>query len=313
MNVIATVSASCPLCGRSSETTHARGLDFEYGTTGEREWEFKSCEACEVLVLSPRPATSELRRIYPEDYYAYDFTRKRTIGYVAKELLDRLAARTYLSYAGAEGRILDVGCGDGRLLRIFKDLGAAPERLYGIELDDRAVNRAREQGLQVERVRFEEAEYPEGFFRLAVLQQVIEHVTDPRAMIEKLARVLVSGGAAIFETPNTASWDHWLFPRRYWGGYHIPRHFFLFNKRSLPRLLRACGFQVRQVRSLASPMFWIHSFHHVTVEKGFPRFVRWLFDQYPPRGVALALFTVLDTIGKAFGITSNMRVVAVKP
>ncbi len=307
-----TVAAVCPVCGKPPEEPHAQGRDFEYGTTGEREWTVKRCRPCEVLILSPRPAETELSRIYPDNYYAYDFTTKQTIGYRVKALLDRRAARAYLKYAAGSGNILDVGCGDGRLLRIFADRGIAAQRLYGIELDGRAVEAARSQGFHVERKRLEEAEYPPGFFGLAILQQVVEHVPDPRGVIQKLHRLLAPGGAVILETPNTASWDHRLFAKRYWGGYHIPRHFFLFNKSSLARLVRACGFQVAQIRSLASPMFWIHSFHHVVNEKDFPRFVRRVFDQYPPRLPALSFFTAIDGIGRMLGVTSNMRVVAVK-
>ena len=103
-----------------------------------------------------------------------------------------------------------------------------------------------------------------------------------------------------------------LFEKRYWGGYHIPRHFFLFNKRSLRRLVEECGLEVRAIRSLASPMFWIHSFHHAMAEKRFPPSCAGMFEPYPPRPFALAMFTLVDTVGKLFGATSNMRLVAVK-
>ena len=312
MNSIETVPAFCPICGKPPGRPHARGRDFEYQTTGEIEWSVKECEACEVLALSPRPSETELPRIYPANYYAYDFTGKKSIGYMVKALLDRRSAGAYLKYAASPGNVLDVGCGDGRLLQTFAELGVPAERLHGVELDARAVEAARAHGFRVEQKRFEDVDYPDGFFQVAVLQQVIEHVPDPRKMIEKLGRVMAPGGAVILETPNTASWDHGLFEKRYWGGYHIPRHFFLFNKRSLRRLVGECGLEVRAVRSLASPMFWIHSFHHAMAEKRFPAFLRRMFEPYPPRPFALALFTLVDTVGKLFGATSNMRLVAVK-
>jgi 2-polyprenyl-3-methyl-5-hydroxy-6-metoxy-1,4-benzoquinol methylase len=229
---------------------------------------------------------------------------------MVKALLDRRAAAAYLAYG--RGNVLDVGCGDGRLLRAFAGLGVAPDRLFGVELDARAVKAGRAQGFQIEQKRFEDTDYPDGFFHLIVLQQVIEHVSDPRGMIEKLGRVLAPQGAVIVETPNIASWDHSLFRRRYWGGYHIPRHFFLFGKHSLRRLLEQCGFDVTAVQSLASPMFWIHSVHHAMAERRYPALLRRVFDPYPPNPVPLAFFTLLDVLGKAPGVTSNMRMVAVR-
>lgn len=311
---VATVPALCPLCGQCPEERHAQGRDFEYGSTGDREWAFWRCRSCGILALSPRPAESELSRIYPKNYYAYDFTSRKTLGYKVKTLLDRRAARTYLRYAGGpgSGNILDVGCGDGRLLRVFAGFGIPKDRLYGIELSETAVAAAKQEGFRVECRRLEDAKYQPGSFVLVVLQQVIEHVPDPRAMIVKLHGLLAPGGTAILETPNTASWDHWLFRARYWGGYHIPRHFFLFQKASLAALLRSCGFEITEARSLASPMFWIYSLHNRMAERGAPGPLRRLFNPFPPKPAALVLFTLIDSVGKTLGLTSNMRLVAVR-
>src|SRR5262249_57545619 len=125
--------------------------------------------------------------------------------------------------------------------------------LYGVELDARAVDAARGLGFQVSLGRFEDADLPQGTFALIVLQQVIEHVPDPRRMIERLRALLAAGGAVVIETPNTRSWDHRLFSKRYWGGYHIPRHFHLFNDRSHPALLRLPPLHLTPPRALPTP------------------------------------------------------------
>ena len=118
LNSIDTVPAFCPICGRPPDRPHARGRDFEYATTGETEWTVKESEACEVLALSPRPSESELARIYPANYYAYDFIGKKSIGNMGKALLDRRSAGAYLKYAASSGNVLDVGCGEAsRFLR----------------------------------------------------------------------------------------------------------------------------------------------------------------------------------------------------
>jgi len=308
-----TVEAACPLCGKRPTEPHASGPDYDYATSGDRVWTFRRCAACGIVLLDPRPSEKELPRIYPSNYYAYDFTENPSLGHRVKTWLDRRAVRSYLEHArGGPGNVLDVGCGDGRLLRIFGDCGIPAGKLYGMELDERAVERARAQGLQVARGRFEDVPYEDGFFSLAVLQQVIEHVADPRGFVKKLHRVLAPGGAAVIETPNVASWDHAAFRRSYWGGYHIPRHFCLFDRRSLTRLLNEEGFDVVEARCLPSPMFWIQSVHHAMAEHGAPRFLRRVFDPYQPLLPALALFTGLDVLGAPLGVTSNMRVVGVK-
>jgi SAM-dependent methyltransferase len=308
-----TVDAVCPLCGQRPSLPHASGPDFDYATSGDRIWTFRSCATCGIVLLDPRPSERELPRIYPGDYYAYDFTEKMSLGHRVKALLDRGAARAYLKRArGGPGNVLDVGCGDGRLLRIFGECGIPDARLYGMELDARAVERARARGLQVSLGRFEDVSYPDGFFSLAVLQQVIEHVPEPRAFLRRLHRLLAPGAAAVIETPNFASWDHALFRKSYWGGYHIPRHFCIFDRRSLSSLLSQEGFEVVEARSLPSPMFWIQSVHHAMSEHRAPSLLRRVFDPYHPLLPALALFTALDLLGAPFGVTSNMRLVGIR-
>ena len=184
--------------------------------------------------------------------------------------------------------------------------------LHGAELDAKAVAAARARGFAVHHGRFEEANYPESSFRLVILQQVIEHVPDPRGMIERIRGLLRPGGAVVIETPNIASWDHALFAKRYWGGYHIPRHFHLFSRRSLPQLLRASGFEVTRVTSLASPNFWIQSLHHAGKDRGWPQAWTRFFRPHPPGLIPLGVFSAVDVAGKLATMTSNMRVIAVR-
>jgi 2-polyprenyl-3-methyl-5-hydroxy-6-metoxy-1,4-benzoquinol methylase len=263
-------------------------------------------------MLSPCPDESALPMIYPPNYYAYDFTGKQTLGYRVKGLLDRRTAGQYMKLAAAGSKILDVGCGDGRLLRLLAARGVPRDRLFGMELDKRAVDSARQHGMAVSLGRFEDVDYPPASFGLVIMQQVIEHVLDPRDVLERSHEVLAPGGAIVLETPNVGSWDHWLFSRRYWGGYHIPRHLYLFDPKSMSRLLEATGFRVAGIESLASPSFWIQSLHHALAEHGAPPALVQFFDSHFPNPLALACFTSLDGLGKLLGITSNMRIIGIK-
>ena len=81
---------------------------------------------------------------------------------------------------------------------------------------------------------------PADSYDLVIMNQLIEHVAiAARPALHGDVRDLRPGGHLFLETPNLDSLDARAFRRRYWGGYHLPRHFHLFDSRTLPRAGRA--------------------------------------------------------------------------
>jgi SAM-dependent methyltransferase len=268
---------------------------------------------CDTLFLNPRPTVDALSSIYPEDYYAFAFQSSRSLAYVAKAQLDRLAARTYLEHYPGEGLVCDAGAGDGRLVRILSHAGKVkPGWVYGIEPGFAAVRAARERNVDVRHASIESFDWRPGTHGLVILQQVIEHVSDPRACLRRLANALVPGGSLVIETPSSRGLDARIFGRRHWGGYHTPRHFFLFNPRSLTLLAQAEGLELQCNQALPSPNFWIQSVHHLASEcRGrIPTSLCRLFRPHPPRTLPLAFFTAIDlALSATLRSTSNMRLI----
>jgi SAM-dependent methyltransferase len=159
--------------------------------------------------------------------------------------------------------------------------------------------------------RFEDVQLEPASFGLMIMNQLIEHVEDPRAMIAKAGAALRPGGHLVIETPNIASLDARLFRRRYWGGYHFPRHFTLFDARTLESMVSAAGLEPVERRPLICPQFWILSLHHVALERGWPKgLVEWLSFRNP---MLLAPATLLEAIQKLAWWTSNLQLVARRP
>ena len=141
---------------------------------------------------------------------------------------------------------------------------------------------------------------------------MIEHLDDPAQAIQKAYDMLAPGGYLFMETPNTKAWDYKLFKDRYWGGWHIPRHWVLYDEKTLGDILKRTGFEVAETTYLLSPNFWLQSLHHYFDEKkGWPK-VADLFDVsvFP----SLAAASMIDVIQKLFtGRTSNFRMIGRKP
>ncbi|MGB7731423.1 MAG: class I SAM-dependent methyltransferase [Candidatus Acidiferrum sp.] len=307
---------ACPVCGASQFETFAVGFDYEY-LTCRNPWRFVQCRECQHVWLHPRPAVTELSVIYPPTYYAYNYETLNPVARKAKELLDHRKIAGIVRHCPAPPRsYLDVGCGNGRVLRVMEGRGVPRAALYGLELDERVVNNLREQGYTG--VLCERAEavtsFPEGGIDLATMFHVIEHVDNPAAVVSRIRRWLSPGGIFALETPSLESWDAHLFHRTYWGGYHIPRHWNLFTPGSIARLLQNNGLEVLATLFLTGHSFWMYSLHHVVRFKGGsrPRSGTWF---NPNRSlVGVAGFTALDLLRSSLGAkTSAMLVICRKP
>ncbi|MGB7406963.1 MAG: methionine biosynthesis protein MetW [Pontixanthobacter sp.] len=117
-------------------------------------------------------------------------------------------------------RILDVGCGDGRLMAALRDEKGVDAR--GIEIDGSCVERCVAQGLAVVQGDADRdlTFYPDGAFDHAILSQTLQTAERPDRMLRELLRV---GRSAFVSFPNFAYWRmRWALMRQ--GRMPVTRH-----------------------------------------------------------------------------------------
>jgi ubiquinone/menaquinone biosynthesis C-methylase UbiE len=93
-------------------------------------------------------------------------------------------------------RVLDVGCGTGRVAAALHDRGS---RVWGVEPSPEMAARARERGVHVKVARAEQLPFKEGWFERAVLW-LVAHLVDRPAVSAELARVLAPDGRIAIAT-----------------------------------------------------------------------------------------------------------------
>jgi methionine biosynthesis protein MetW len=100
-------------------------------------------------------------------------------------------------------RVLDVGCGDGALLRLLADSKAVDGR--GIELSQQGVNDCVAKGLPVIQGDADKdlADYPDDAFDYVILSQTLQATRQPRIVLEHMLRI---GRRAIVSFPNFGHW-----------------------------------------------------------------------------------------------------------
>ena len=301
----------CCVCERGAAKPVGVGCDFEYHTSNDIFVAMR-CENCGLVYLNPRPRIEEFETIYPSNYHAFDFS-EADFGLVYK-IRSRLEAKRVLSWCKGlsdDAKILDVGCGDGFHLNLLKKYGNKSWQLEGIDVDKRAAEMAEKSGLKVHIGTVESLNLPKNTYDFAFMIQTIEHVEHPEKVLSAVFEILKQGGKLVVVTDNTDSFDFKLFKNSYWGGYHFPRHWNLFNRKSLTKLAEKCRFEIVDLTTQVSPVNWVYSIHNALVDFAAPRFLINCFTLKST--VSLSAFTSLDIILQKFGRGGLLRATLQKP
>ena len=152
---------------------------------------------------------------------------------------------------------------------------------------------------------------PRGGYDLALLIATVEHVEDPLGALVALRSLLRPGGQIVVITDNTASLSFALFKRRYWGGYHFPRHWNLFNPGAIRSLAARAGLETQSLRTLVTPVNWVYSMRNALVDWGAPS---WLYERFSLASpVSLAAFTIFDGLQQVAGRGGLLEAVLRRP
>jgi 2-polyprenyl-3-methyl-5-hydroxy-6-metoxy-1,4-benzoquinol methylase len=255
---------SCNLCGSTRYQTHLIGKDLNLYLEGT--FHIVECLDCGLVYLNPRPSREEVEAYYPfESYDQYNLPLSSL-----KSRLTR-ADRAYgllkrakkVSKWKRNGRLLDVGCATGDFLEYMQSYG--DWEVYGMDINPKAVRFVREQlDIPVYYGMLGEIGLPSDHFDVVTMWHVLEHVFDPVQTLEEVARILRSDGVFLFQVPQLDSLDAKLFGR-YWIGYEIPRHTYIWSQNTLRRLIDATGFCTLETAcfygsyaaSASSMRFWL--------------------------------------------------------
>jgi SAM-dependent methyltransferase len=235
----------CPICGTSVEAGSFK--EVYVSPYNNQEYKRYECPNCDVHWWEPL-------KIIPE-FYESEFLE----GYIVfhEGVGTRLGEyhKAFFKHfpSNVRGKLLDVGCGDGRFLRHAKEQGF---EIWGIDFDKKSVENAR-RNLGIDTVFamsleefYEYAKEKNLKFDVITFFQVLEHQDKPREFLEMVKGLLKEGGYIAGSVPNRErlfveiDWKdrfHWDYP---------PHHFLRFSKSSLEKALNFSGFKDVEVCKL---------------------------------------------------------------
>lgn len=158
-----------------------------------------------------------------KDYLSY-LRQHSAIGLAYRKLWLYPRLSRYLN-----GRVLDVGCGIGDMLRFLPNA-------TGTDIDPMIVEWCRSAGLNVHLMTVGHLPFSDAAaFDSVILDNVLEHIMDPRLLLQEIRRVLRAGGRFVVGVPGRK------------GYASDPDHKIFYDDAALERCVVASGFRLERM------------------------------------------------------------------
>ncbi|MDP3238428.1 MAG: class I SAM-dependent methyltransferase [Myxococcales bacterium] len=236
------VKVACPACG---------------GTDSHFEWEkyklsYVSCASCRTIYINPRPPPDVLEHYYKSsENYAYwndvifpaseDVRREKLFKPRAERLID-ICRR----HGGEGGTLLEVGAGFGTFGQEVTKRGFF-KRFIAVEPTPDLASTCRKRGLEVLESPIEKVTLPDASVDVIASFEVVEHLFDPSAILQKAARLLKPSGLMVVSVPSCSGFDVQLLCEK--SSSVDVEHLNYFSPESLGLLFKRSGFETIEVQT----------------------------------------------------------------
>ncbi len=165
------------------------------------------CQRCGLVSTTLTLNRADVEGMYGASYYQnrwdYYFKNCVTNSAVTHENSNIRDFRKGLSliegYKG-QGKLLDVGCALGVFLYLARERGW---EVYGVDVSHYAASYGRETfGLDILVGQLKDAQFPDKFFDVITLWDVLEHFPDPSLQLQEILRILKDDGIILTNAPN---------------------------------------------------------------------------------------------------------------
>ncbi len=262
MNQILTSRDSCKICGGNdwSVLYYGRIRIGKFGELTDEPRTIFKCNKCEVGFL-------EISQIdYESGKYREIVDGSDSIEHFYKTHdIEQLEKINIVGTGDLRNRIImDIGCGAGSFLDLVKGyssktIGIEPQKNFHAEL--------LAKGHYVYSYCEEISEEWVGKVDLAVCFSVIEHLDDPKGILQQIRRLLKSNGILLISTPNLNDWLLELLPDDYPSFFYRVVHKWYFSGSAIEYLAREANFSKVFIK-------YIHRFD-------LSNFLLWLRDKKP--------------------------------
>ena len=291
------MSLICKICANAKDNRIYQMREMMFGT---REiFDYFECRKCGTIQIYEFP---EFGKYYPKDYYSFGSDDEIYIGkHFRRRMAARFAGKYYLDGKNFIGkylsekkewlrfnfpeslkekilginfnsRILDFGCGNGKLLQNlhyfgFRNLTGADAFIENDIFYPTGVKIYKRPLTEIE-----------PFFDLVMLHHSFEHLPDPLETLRETHRILAKDRFCLLRIPVVNyAWEKYGVN---WVQLDPPRHLFLYTEKSLRLLAEKAGFTVEKIIYDSEEFqFWASEYYAKDIAMNAPDWFKLNFDE----------------------------------
>lgn len=242
------VSVLCPVCGSNKRAILFEAARREPAILNVKAF-YVRCYECGMIYLYPVPRWEEFKHYYEQlsDFYTHQdklsvtplLEKKGPAGWLYRQVF-RFRPHSWPLEVGNGRKLLDVGCGNGARLIEFAARGW---RIVGTDVSPTTLTVAQgtvPSGTFLEG-ELEDIDLPAGSFDVIRLDNVLEHIPEPKSLLGRCRELMNSRGRLYIYVPHGRSLSVRLLgnhSRCAWAPFHLH----LFTGSALKQTLLDVGF-----------------------------------------------------------------------
>lgn len=225
------VKITCDICNNSDWFTFGKMLI--------------KCKHCELVRANEIYSDKKLASLYQHDYYFgneyNNYIKDRPA--LEKNFKERIKYLKKKKYLHKGSNVIEIGSAYGFFLNLMK---RECKSIIGFDVTEEGVRYAKEN-FNVNAICGNFLDFKGGGLDLVCMWDVIEHLSNPSAFINKISKTLLPGGKLILTTGDISS----LLARiqkNHWRMIHPPTHLYYFDKKTIEHLLLKHGLKIVDIK-----------------------------------------------------------------
>jgi len=213
-----------------------------------KKFNFFICKICNLVFLNPRLSYQELKKYYTDNYLPYrgpsSWGKYEKFADISQKRLDvrRVKILKQHTTLNSGSVILDIGCGNPTFLETCGNFFKSS--LIGIDFSDNGWKNEQKKYQNLNLIVGQIHDLPKNLNPDVIsLWHYLEHDYCPNTTLRKLASISNSKTKLFVEVPNYDSSSRRKYNEN-WGGFHTPRHTFLFSPNNLQIILKKNGWSI---------------------------------------------------------------------